>query len=458
MSRSPAVFAALVVCQLVCSVGPTSAFEPMRYELKSGDVLHYQILVQIETPTTNDSLGGMSKYTVLKSDDEGITLGFVGGLGSASVDKKDETKRVSLTRWNLGHDVFGERTATIRIAKNGALVQVSGDSHLPLGLGNLYTLPFEEFPEDDRQSWTSSNGTIVLSNAETTTVGKERVDYKIIQDGKKVSIDRKYSLTTPKVEKSRYIRTEDEGQITFNRDLGSLDSLFSEQRVIAEMDNVQITFPIKLSVYRMTEDEIAAHEKLHAEAEAKRELEKTKYIRAIDPEGKKKSMAILRSDDWRATHRLLVDMRRSARKELLPVDVDVAVQIGLLRAHAQPEIRAAADIIWNKWGAAVEKHGTDQQKSEVLAAVQAGKKLNEAMVAKSSDLRSPPATKVSTEHLRTWTNRQGRPIAVGEFVRMDRKRVVLRTNDGKEVKFPLALLSRDDQSMIEQLETKASTR
>ncbi|MCM2374952.1 hypothetical protein [Aporhodopirellula aestuarii] len=458
MSRNLAIFVALVVCQLVCSVCPTSAVEPLRYELKAGDVLHYQIVVQIETPTTNDTLGGMSKYTVLKSDDEGTTLEFVGGLGSASVDKKDETKRFSLTRWNLGHDVFGEKKATIRIAKNGVLVQVSGESHLPLGLGNLYTLPFEAFPEDDRQSWTSSSGTIMLSNAETTTMGKERVDYKIIQDGKKVSIDRKYSLTTPKVENSRYIRTEDKGQITFNRDLGSIDILFSEQRVIAEMDNVQITFPIKLTVYRMTEDEIAAHEKLHAEAKAKRELERTKYIRAIDPEDKKKSMAILRSDDWRATYRLLVDMRRSVRKELLPVDVDVAVQIGLLRGHAQPEVRAAADIIWNKWGAAVEKHGTDQQKSDVSAAVRAGKKLNEEMVAKSNDVQSSRATAIPTVDSRTWTNRQGRPLAVGSFVRMDRNRVVLRTSEGKEVKFPLAVLSREDQTMIEQLAAKASTR
>lgn len=458
MLRNLAVIVGLLFSSLVWSVGPTFAFEPLRYELQPGDVLHYQILLQIETPTTNDSLGGMSKYTVLKSDDEGIKLEFVGGLGSASVDKKDETKRVPFTRWNLGHDVFGEKRATIRIAKNGALVQVSGESHLPLGLGNLYTLPFVEFPEDDHQSWTFSNGTLVLSNSEGNTVGEERVEYKIVQDGKKVSIDRKYSLTTPKVENSRYIRTEDKGQITFNRDLGSIDILFSEQRVIAEMENVQITFPINLTVYRMTDDEVAAHEKLYAEAEAKRDLEKTKYIRAIDPESKKKSMAILQSDDWRAMHRLLLDMRRSVRKELLPVDVDVAVQIGLLRAHQQPEVRVAAEIIWNKWGAAVEKHGTDEQKSEVLAAIQAGERLNEETMAKSSDLESPPAMKVPTADLRTWTNRQGRPLAVGAFVRVDRNRAVVRTSEGKEVKFPLGLLSREDQAIIEHLSAKASTR
>lgn len=451
MSYKPTFILSWILIHLSLCAITSLAFEPIRYELEPGMVLHYQVLLKIETPNTNDTLMGVSKYTVTESDEEGITLDFLGGLQSVSVDKNDPKKHIPFSRWSLELDQ-GDVKATVRIAKNGALIFSSENSFLPLGLGNLCTLPFEPFPEDDRQSWSTSEGKVILSSAAGDTVGKERCDYRVTQDGDKVSIDRKYSLTTPRVNKTRYIRTEDEGLIQFNRELGTLEILDSEQRVVADLENVSVTFPIELSVYRMKQEEIAAYEKRVAAAEKERELEITKYERPIDPEGKKKSMATLRSDDWQATRRLLIDMRRSVRKELAAVDVDVAVQIGLLRAHQQPEVRSAAEIIWRKWGAAVEKHGTDQQKADVLAAFQTAQKLNEEMAANSakSPATNPPPAKAPPKNSRTWKNRAGRVVAVGEFVRLDRRRVVLRNTEGKEVKLPLAMLSEKDQAWIEQ--------
>lgn len=451
MSCKPAFILVWIPVHLFLCATTSLAFEPIRYELERGTVLHYQVLLEIETPYTNDTLMGVSKYTVTESDEEGITLEFLGGLQSVSVDKNDPEKHIPFSRWSLDLDQ-GDVKATVRIAKNGALIFASKNSFLPLGLGNLCTLPFEPFPDDDRRSWSTSEGKVILSNAAGDTVGKEKCDYKVTQDGKKVSIERNYSLTTPRVNKTRYIRKEDEGLIQFNRELGTLEILNSEQRVIADLENASVTFPIELSVYRMKQEEITAYEKRVAAAEKERELERTEYERPIDPEGKKKSMVTLRSDDWQATRRLLVDMRRSVRKELAPVDVDVAVQIGLLRAHQQPEVRSAAEVIWRKWGAAVEKHGTDQQKADVLAAFEAAQELNEKMAANAA---KPPATdsppaKAPNKNSRTWKSRAGRIVAVGEFVRLDRRRIVLRTTDGKEVKLPLVMLSEKDQGWVEQ--------
>lgn len=438
---------------LVTSPSNLSASDPLRYRLSPDQVVHYRVKITVETPSSMDVMQGVLRFTGQKAEGGHLFVLFKGGL--------DKTSRAKEHR---GADFFGKREhrgltqtdSSLVIDPRGRVLKMQGHSQLPMMLGNASTLPWEPLPEGAQTKWESDAG-ILIMESNSSTAAEEKAVYEVAEDdGKRVTIRRHYKLLAPAVDASDLEHFIDgTGTLVFNRELGINESFEGTQDLVLRRDKVTITLPMTIAWHRMNQAEIALHEKQLAADAEKQRLQATKYERPIDPAEKKKSIAKLRSSNWEEPYRLLISMRRSIRKELAPVDVDVAVQIGLLRAHRNAKVRQAAEAIWTKWGAAVEKHGTAEDKAQAAAAAAKATEYKriaaDEMAAAKADRVNPETKKVPKPSTRAWSDRRGTLILEAAFLRMDRSRVVFLTRDGKEVRVPKARLSKQDQATIENL-------
>ncbi len=427
------------------------AGEPLRYSIAPGQVVYYEVKLSVETPSSIDTMTGVIQYKGQKDEGDDLTVLYQGGLKKASRTKRNAVDASASTGGKRLRGLNQTKSVLI-IRKNGLVRGMEGDSQLPTMLGNLSMLPFQQFPEDDRKQWTIDSGILLISELQSedgASLVNEHATYEIVsEDGNLISITRAYELNVPAATDGLTHNITGNGTFVFNRKLGLSERFDSKQTLAASRDNVTINFPMTIHWHRMTQDEVAAYKKRLADEEAARVKELTKYERPIDPEDKQKSMAKLRSDDWQVAYRLLRDMRRSIRKELAKQDVDVAVQIGMLRAHENENVREAADVIWKKWGAAVEKHGSAEDRANVSAAVAKRSEIDKMAASEKSPAPDTPPKKGEVHR---WTDRRGVLVLEGQFVRLDRAHVIVRAGDGKEVRILKPRLSKEDQALVERL-------
>lgn len=477
-----------VVLGLMLPLTEIANGQQMRYQMKPDQVVGYNVTITATTPTSTDTMQGVITYKGLQTQGDTLTLEYNGGLKKTS---KSSVPLGGSGGFRGGPRGFGrvgpggpggfprspfdqpdfrglvQSTNTIVMTNAGDVKNLRGDSQLPYLLGNLCLMPFEALPEDGAKEWQEGNGLTITSGSnsdsrfgprfgpfannneeEKKTGGGETVAYRIQgDDGKSVTIAKTYTLSSPPAtQDDTGFAINGSGTYVFNRELGVPESTDMKMDLKVTSNNSDVKIPLTVAFKRMSDDELAAHKKLLEEEKAKAHEFATRHSRPMPPEDLKRVMGNLTSDNEARILKELVELSRSTRREIFKEDVELPVQVGLLLTHKNPMIQQAAKVIWDKWGAAVEKHASEDDKKRVAEAV----KQHEEMAGNPFEVEGEDDGK----GIRTWSDKSGRFKVEGEFQQLQGGMVVLKDKDGKTVRVPKARLSDSDQKLIEKLSKK----
>lgn len=468
---------------LTIFVGSSLFAQPLRYNIQPKQIVAYNVTITATTPASTDTLQGVIVYTGTEAARDILTLEYNGGL-------RKTTKSAASTggpRGGFGRGPGGPRgpggagfprspfdqpdfrglvqsTNTLVITNTGKIESMRGDSQLPYLLGNLSLMPFESLPTEAVKEWADGNGLTITSGdnsnsrfgprfgpfannneEEIKTGGGENVTYKIQNDdGKLVTIAKTYLMTSPAAtSKDTGFTMNGTGTYVFNRELGVPESTDFKIDLTVDSNNSQVKVPIAVAWKRMSEQELAEHQKLVEKEKAALAERLTRHSRPLTADEHKDIMNRITSKDEEVILKLLVDMNKNPRPEILKEDVEIMVQAGLLLVHENEKIREASEVLWKRWGTAVEKHASDKDKARVAAAL----KQQEEMAGNPFEEEGSDDGK----GVRTWSDKTGKFKVEGEFQEMKGTVVVLKGKDGKIVRIPKARLSEDDQKLIEKL-------
>ncbi len=477
-----------VVLSLIAALTEVAHGQQLRYQMKPDQVVGYNVTITAITPTSTDTMQGVITYKGLQTQGDTLTLEYNGGLKKTS---KSSVPLGGPGGFRGGPRGFGrggpggpggfprspfdqpdfrglvQSTNTIVMSHTGDVKNLRGDSQLPFLLGNLCLMPFEALPEDGAKEWQEGNGLTITSGSnsdsrfgprfgpfannneeEKKTGGGETVAYRIQgDDGKSVTIAKTYTLSSPPATADDTgFAINGSGTYVFNRELGVPESTDMKMDLKVTSNNSDVKIPLTVAFKRMSDDEMAAHKKKVEEEKAALMLLATRHQRPLSPEEHKDAMERVQSKDEKVILKVLVDMNKNPRKEILKEDVEFMVHVGLLLNHDNEEIRKAAEVLWERWGTSVEKHASEDDKKRVAEAV----KQHEEMAGNPFEVEGEDDGK----GIRTWSDKSGRFKVEGEFQQLQGGMVVLKDKDGKTVRVPKARLSESDQKLIEKLSKK----
>ena len=259
---------------------------------------------------------------------------------------------------------------------------MKGDSQLPYLLGNLSLFPFEALPEGDVKEWEggsdltitskSSNsrfgprrGPFARGNDDKQSGGGETLSYNVTSDdGKLVTIEKKYSLNSPAAtsDDTGY-KMEGSGTWVFNRELGVSESMNFKADLHTTTKSVSVRFPVTVVWNRMPEADYDAfikerQEKLAALRKQAEERRAKQAAAAKEREGKpleetvkKEVLADLNSSQWPTISRRLNRMRNFKPHS---DDFDIALRIQELQSHKVVGVSLPAKNLWKKLAPIVE--------------------------------------------------------------------------------------------------------
>lgn len=469
MRTSQSLAAAAFALVSIIVVPDGSRAELLRYNIKPQQVVPYDVTIVVVAPKVIETMTGMIQYTGRKVEGQNLTLLYQGGL-TKKTKTKGQGRRPGFgpPRRRFGRGPAGmfnsdtkglmTTTNTLVMSNTGNLKTLRGDSQLPYLMGNLSLLPFQSLPQDARNSWEYSKGITITSGSdnqgfgprfgpfanndeEVKTGGGEVSTYKVgNDDGKLVTIATTYALRSPAPTKedSGY-EMKGTGTFVFNRELGMPESADSNLTLTISGSNTTVTYPITVKWHRMSEEEVAEHKQKLEDRKAALQAQLANRNKPWAEETHTRVMKNLTDKKWETVLKELKELRKSSRTALAAEDVEVAVRAADLRSHENAEVRAAADIIWKKWGASVEKNGSAAEKKKVAAAEK-----------RLSEMESQnPFEEVTAKGMRTWSDRSGRFKIEAEFVELDGTTVVLKKKDGTEVRIPKSRLSEADAKLVE---------
>jgi hypothetical protein len=159
-------------------------------------------------------------------------------------------------------------------------VLVSGElTHLPMLLGDLETLVFEEFPDDAKKTWEKTRDVLIeetevsghfgphrISTALTQHTAKEVIQSEVADaHGDVVRISRKYSLKSGEVDKIVRFDMTGSGAIEFDRKVGMPKKWSMTYEVKVSRSGVTLTIPITMTARLFGDAEWAEHKKKQEE-------------------------------------------------------------------------------------------------------------------------------------------------------------------------------------------------
>ncbi|MEZ6040794.1 MAG: SHD1 domain-containing protein [Planctomycetaceae bacterium] len=462
----------------ICLMVGTATAQQLRYQIKPDQVVAYKVTITAATPASTDTMQGVISFKGLQTQGETLTLQYSGGLKKTSRSNSGGSGSFGAGRGGFGDfprspfdqpDFRGlvQSTNTIVMSDLGTVKNLRGDSQLPYLLGNLCLIPFEPLPDDDSKEWQEENGLTITSASrsnsrfgprfgpfaennveEKKTGGGETVAYRIESENEgKVTITKTYTLSSPSATANDTgLAMQGSGSYVFNRVEGIPESMEMTLNLSVTSNSSEIKIPVTVAFTRMNDEDLAAHLQKVEEEKARAHAFATRFSRPIPPEDLKRVIGNLTSGDEARILRELKELSRSSRKEILKEDIALPVQIGLLLSHKNPTIQSAAQILWDRWGTAVEKHASEEDKKQVADSI----KLHEEMASNPFEVEDADSGK----GIRTWSDKSGRFKVDGEFQQLQGGLVVLKDKDGKTIRVPKARLSDFDQAIIEKLSGK----
>ncbi len=123
-----------------------------------------------------------------------------------------------------------------------------------------------------------------------------------------------------------------------------------------------------------------------------------------------------------------------------PDDVDVALVIRDLQNHSNSGVSIRAKQLWKKWSVIVDASPRTKPGG-----------------GSSTSTDNPFAMPAEEGHpMRTWSDNSGTFKIEAVYIRADGDNVVLKREDGKEIRVPLGRLSKADQVHVEGLQKGAA--
>lgn len=468
----------------------TVVAEPLKYDIKPKQVVPYQVAITVKTPSAVENMKGIIVFTGQKTDENTMTIGYSGGLNkttqSTSQSRFGGPPRFGGPRGPRGpfdSTPFRGLTSTrntLVISPSGAVKSMSGDSQLPYILGNLAMLPFDALPGNEQAKWEDANGFSITTTSgndrfgprrppffddneeKTKGGGGETSKYTIEKDANGlVTIAKTYNMTSPKANKDETgFEMSGTGTWTFNRKLGVSESMDYKADLSIDSGNVVLKYPITIKWDRMSDEAYAAHLKriedtraeLMAKAKAREDAKPKGPVppAAMNPVFKRGTMFQLKSNVWQAARSELAKLAGSKMTGVMPEDMDMLTQVGLLRASKHAEVSALAEKIWGNWKHSFEEHASDAQREAVAKA------MGEEPATRKMEEENPFVVEEESQDddgkgQRTWADASGRFKIEAEFDAMDGTTVVLKKADGTKLRIPKDKLSEADQKLIDKL-------
>lgn len=262
---------------------PASAFEnesqsKLKYGWKQGQTLVFHVEIVVDQGDYSTILTGYPSFTVKKSDEDGVEVGFNGLLSESQ--KAKPGKRIFF-RGSGRRSPFSPFTGVspgslgrtgdtvIKINSRGEIVSKTGSSQLPFLLGNLSELMLELLPEGNEKTWNESTDiSISLSSGRLPRPSFIRDDKKLIKAKRtttytldkatadKATIKKEFHLRTTETVKGKpRFEIVGSGTMTFDRKLGSPVKLDFKQTVFERENNKTEESPLTVSYRLLSEDE-----------------------------------------------------------------------------------------------------------------------------------------------------------------------------------------------------------
>lgn len=470
----------------VLSTSMSVAGADLQYKIQPGQTIPYTVKVTVDAPDSTVTMAGVVTVTGKAASEDSLTLQYQGGLTKSEKTKASRgfgpprfggpPRRGGPSVMRSPFDqpdfpgLYSNTSNTLVISRSGQITSMKGNSQLPYLLGNLSLFFFEPLPAGDAQTWQDGSGISITSksspafgprfgpfssgNEETVTGGGERVDYEVTETSRKlVSIKRIYSLTSPPAAgKESSYKMNGEGIWVFNQKMGVSESGDHKLHMEITRNNQTTKMPLTVSWHRMSDEEFTAHKQAVAkrQAELKERLAKQAAARKaagpkpIDSFRKKNAMRQLTHKHWTAVWGKLESLNRIGPTPVVKEDMDMAMQVGILRGHSHEKVRASAEKVWAKWKGRFEELATEEQKAAVAAAVS-----DSEMEEENPFVVEQPGD--DGKGIRTWRTGSGKFTLKAEFVRVEGDTVVLKDENKRTVRVPKTSLSSDDQKLVERL-------
>lgn len=497
-----------VLCVATAAMATTVMADPLRYHIKPSQVVPYRVTITVKTPSAIETMKGVIVFTGKKANDDTMTVVYSGGLSKSSKSTVRSTGRGRFggpprmggpggPRGPFDSTPFRGLVTTkntLIMSPLGTVKSMSGDSQLPYILGNLAILPFEALPDREVKEWEDANGFSITTTSSNDRFGPrrppfldnnqdkikggggEKSTYKITEDTNgMVTIAKTYNMTSPKAnaDETGY-KMEGAGTWVFNRELGVSESIDYKIDFNIDTGNVTLTYPITIKTVRLTDEAYAAHVKKiaddraaltarlkeQAKARAAREAAKPKGPtppKAMSSSTRFHTMSRLKTPVWQSVRTELAKLATSKMTGVVPEDMDMLTQVGILRSSKHIEVSVLAEKVWSKWKHSFEEHASDAQRAAVAKA------MGEEPAAKKMDEDNPFVEEKEEDEddgkgQRTWADATGRFKIEAEFESLDGITVVLIKPDGKKMRIAKERLSKDDQKLIDKLTKEPATK
>ncbi len=460
-----------VVCGWLGVAGIRAAHaEDLRYALQPEQAFAYRVEISADRDDATEELKGVVTFKVKDVAGDKIRLGYFGGLtktrrthgGTSSGRRVPRGPRGGPPRGRGGPprrggpSIFSNPFAGLSQVSNelvvtpqGEVQSLQGNSQLPYLLGNLSILFFEPLPDRDESRWEVHNGVSITEGGgrrsrppfrrpgppgeqESRTAASESTTFAIERaDAKQVVARKTYRLTMPGTgAEETSFEISGSGTWTFNRQLGVSESLDFSQKLVVQDGSVTVTVPVMIRYTRMSDEELANHEKqrkeMIADLKQKQQDRKKAGQQGLAADVKRQIIANLNSDQTRVITNQMVKLKIMKPH---PDDKDIAL---LIRQHIDSSnrpLRVMSQAAWNRWKVLV-----DEPPAETTTAGE-----------------NPFEPSGGGNALRTWTDATGKFTVEAKFVGLDGDALTLERKDGKQVTLPLSRLSPADREVAERL-------
>lgn len=301
----------VVVFGLLVS-SPAAAEPPeLRYGFEADRDYVYDVTITGEITDRKSTHKGTLTYRASKVSDSQFVLGCNGRL-TETVTAEDALPMPPIPplRFRGGPMHVWGRGTTTTFSRTGTLISTKSDNFLPFVLGLQDVLVVEPLPEKPQASWTTETDIAVVERmsvgpffsrlrsfyGEMKTIGKERVEYRIVErkDGA-VRIRKTYSLKTLPDEGIVRFDMSGGGEFEFDAAQGLILSQKAEYKIQVNEKNLTLTIPVSVN-YRLVDESEMAERKQQKEDEAAARAEAEKPT-PLEPGEREKLIAELRSAD-----------------------------------------------------------------------------------------------------------------------------------------------------------------
>ncbi|MBI2827590.1 MAG: HEAT repeat domain-containing protein [Planctomycetia bacterium] len=274
----------------------------LRYGFQPDKEYQYDVHVEADLPDVKQTLTGRSSYRVRSVGKGQFTLQHFGGLQTMEIPKQNNRFRPGIRAPRFGHmPGFAMPRFTpheLAIDEHGNILKLSGQTQLPLLLGDLALLAIEPLPKGRESGWETTQGLVITEKKkqndspfprrfvhplseeqpDTQRPGEERTTYRVVSVSENEVTIRKQSRmkTDEKAGGGATRESEGEGELIFDRDRGVFSKADFKVVLTVNDGNLSARVPVHVTYRLLTEEELARQAEEHKAAEAKRATEQAK--------------------------------------------------------------------------------------------------------------------------------------------------------------------------------------